>query len=69
MIWLLCVLVSVAHNLVLLTTSGYFYAVAVFKELTVQKLDVLQKGPVYELPAGWLKNRTPGEFINCGFFY
>ena len=32
------------------------------------KLDVLQKGVVYKLHAGWFINRTPGEFKNCGLF-
>ena len=36
------------------------------QNLTVQKIDVLQKGAVYKLHAGWFINRTPGEFMSCG---
>ena len=35
-------------------------------DLTVQKLDVLQKAVVHQLHAGWFINRTSGEFINWG---
>ena len=33
-----------------------------------KKLDVLQKGVVYKLHAGWFISRIPGEFINSGLF-
>ena len=34
----------------------------------MQKLDVLQKGVINKLHAGWFTKCTPGEFISRGLF-
>ena len=46
--------------------EGQDFSHEVRRKLAVQKLDVRQKRAVFKLHAGWLINRTPGEFRNWG---